>query len=323
MSTGPVAFSIVIPTYARPHRLAACLACVAELQFPRDNYEVIVVDDGSPEPLDSVVGPFRGAMRVSLLRQRNAGPAAARNAGAAQAAGEWLAFSDDDCEPDRRWLEVLADQMRRTPDALVGGRIVNRLPHNPFAAASQAITDCTYDRIERRGGETLFASCNLAVSAAQFRKLGGFDTSFPLAAGEDYDFCHRWRLARHPLVYAPEAIVNHRHDLTLVKFLRQHFAYGRGLLQFRRRASGGVVESVRQRRLANYIELLRWPLTRGKGLRAWRQSALIGLSQLATAAGVLREAAFGGTVHTARADSAPHPASPGVPGEEVATGGTR
>jgi GT2 family glycosyltransferase len=318
-----VQFSIVIPTYARPKRLRSCLTAVARLDYTRDAFEVIVVDDGSPQPLDEVVGTFVREMKVTLLRQANAGPAAARNAGASRATGEYLAFTDDDCEPDPRWLEMLAQELVRSPDALVGGRIVNALPHNPYSAASQAITDCTYDRIEHRGGEKLFASCNLAVSAAAFRKRGGFDTTFPLAAGEDYDFCHRWRQAGHPLVYAPEAIVNHRHDLTLAKFLRQHFAYGRGLLQFRRRASGGVVESVRQRRLASYVELLRRPLTRQRGLRAWRQSVLIGLSQLATAAGAVREAAFGSACRAAKSESGPHPASPGVPGEEVAAGGTR
>lgn len=218
---------------------------------------------------------------------------------------------------------MLADALAQLPDALVGGRIVNALPRNPYSAASQAITDCTYHRIEHRGGEELFASCNLAVSAARFRELGGFDTSFPLAAGEDYDFCHRWGQSGLPVIYVSEAIVNHRHDLTLTRFLRQHFVYGRGLLQFRRRASGSVVRSIRQRRLAGYLELLRWPLEREEGSNVWRQSILVGLSQLATAAGVLREAAFRTTVRAATAESAPHPASPGAPGEEVATGGTR
>jgi GT2 family glycosyltransferase len=127
------------------------------------------------------------------------------------------------------------------------------------------------------------------VAGVSYVQLGGFSTTFPLAAGEDYDFCHRWQRAGSPAVYAPDAIINHRHELTLATFFRQHFAYGRGLLQFRRRAAGSVVASVRQRRLAQYIELLRWPLTHNNGLGAWRQSALIALSQFATAAGAGRE----------------------------------
>jgi GT2 family glycosyltransferase len=288
MNSG-VQFSIVIPTHGRPHHLESCLASVAQLQYPRDEYEVIVVDDGGPDPLDPVIQRLRGQMRLSLVRQANAGPAAARNAGAARATGEWLAFTDDDCEPDSCWLKMFAQRMRQTPDALIGGRIVNRLPHNPCAAASQAITDCTYHRMQHGGAEMLFASCNLAVSAASFRRIGGFSTSYPLAAGEDYDLCHRWQQAGQAAIYAPEAIVNHRHDLTLRSFLRQHYSYGRGLLQFRRRAAGGVIASVRQRRLGTYLELLRWPLAHRNGQDAWNQVLLIALSQLATAAGAARQ----------------------------------
>ena len=214
MPTGPVQFSVVIPTYARPQRLAQCLAAVAKLEFPRDQFEVIVVDDGSPQPLDEIVDPFRGEMILSLLKQANVGPAAARNAGAARARGTHLAFTDDDCQPRPDWLAALAARLQRAPDSLIGGRIANRLPSNPYSAASQAITDCTYDRMQRQAGELLFASCNIAISATGFHKLGGFSTRFPLAAGEDYDFCHRWQQAGLKAVYAPEAIVDHAHHLT-------------------------------------------------------------------------------------------------------------
>ena len=57
---------------------------------------MIVVDDGGPTPLDPVVAPFRTQVSLTLIRQRNAGPSAARNAGAERASGEYLAFTDDD-----------------------------------------------------------------------------------------------------------------------------------------------------------------------------------------------------------------------------------
>src|SRR5262245_61716846 len=120
MVTGSVQYSVIIPTFARPQRLASCLAAVAKLQFPKDQYEVIVVDDGSPEPLDNTVEPFRAELKLSLARQPNAGPAAARNAGAARAVGGYLAFTDDDCEVDPNWLTALVDRMQQTPNALIG-----------------------------------------------------------------------------------------------------------------------------------------------------------------------------------------------------------
>ncbi len=78
-------FSVVVPTCGRPGPLTSCLEALARLEYPCDLYEVIVVDDGSPAPLDAVVGTFRSRVDVTLLRQQNGGPAAARNAGAGRA----------------------------------------------------------------------------------------------------------------------------------------------------------------------------------------------------------------------------------------------
>lgn len=80
-------FSVIVPGHGRPGPLAACLRALARQDYPADRYEVIVVDDGSEPPL----GPGDADdPRVRWLRQPHAGPAAARNAGAATARGELL-----------------------------------------------------------------------------------------------------------------------------------------------------------------------------------------------------------------------------------------
>ena len=63
-------FSIIIPTYNRPQILAGCLEAIALLEYPRDRFEVIVVDDGSENPLDSIVEPFKDkVIHINQLRQ--------------------------------------------------------------------------------------------------------------------------------------------------------------------------------------------------------------------------------------------------------------
>ncbi len=69
-------FSIVIPSYSRPGQLAECLRALSRLEYPRDRFEVIVVDDGGDRPLDEVIAPFESNLTLTLLRQANAGPAA-------------------------------------------------------------------------------------------------------------------------------------------------------------------------------------------------------------------------------------------------------
>ena len=95
---------------------------------------------------------------------------------------------------------------------------MNDLPANRYATATQMIVTYAYAQNDRRdSGTSFFTTSNLAVPAEQFRPLGGFSEAFPLAAGEDYDFCHRWQHSGLKAVYVPEAVVRHAHALTLGK----------------------------------------------------------------------------------------------------------
>ena len=107
MSASTCRFSVVIPTYNRPHHVRRCLNALTRLNYPVAQFEVIVVDDGSPNPLDTCIEPFQERLDIKLLRQENRGPGSARNTGAAVARGTFLAFTDDDCRPAASWLKTL------------------------------------------------------------------------------------------------------------------------------------------------------------------------------------------------------------------------
>src|SRR5688572_6834468 len=114
------AVSVVIPTFARPERLARCLEALAAQSLTRGAFEVIVCDDGSPSPAAPTVRAFADRMAVRVVRRSRAGPAAARNEGARHARAAILAFTDDDCVPSPLWLELLLDRMRRHPGHMIG-----------------------------------------------------------------------------------------------------------------------------------------------------------------------------------------------------------
>src|SRR5262245_22867809 len=101
-------FSVIVPTYERAQQLALCLHALACQNYPRDLFEVLVVDDGSTLSQEASVDAFRGKLNVQLLSQPHSGPAAARNYGARYARGSFLAFTDDDCAPCPTWLQTLA-----------------------------------------------------------------------------------------------------------------------------------------------------------------------------------------------------------------------
>jgi GT2 family glycosyltransferase len=283
MATGErPTFSIVIPTRSRPAQLAACLAAIARLDYPRDRIEVIVVDDGGGST-SSIDQPFDG-LSINRIVQPHAGPAAARNNGAGHASGEFLAFTDDDCEPDPNWLNALLERLRSRPEAAVGGRTINGLPDNPYSTASEEIVGYLYMHLNRDMERARFlTSNNFALPADRFREVGGFNERFTLAAGEDRDFCDRWRARGYSLAYAPEAIVRHAHALSLIAFISQQFNYGRAAFHFRSRQP-----------LSFYLRLLAHPFTTSSQRHgAVQQALLFVVSQACIVAGCGWAALFG------------------------------
>ena len=284
--------SVVIPTYQRPGPLADCLGALARQDFDRERFEVVVVDDGGAVALDAVVDSFRDRLTIRLLRQDNAGPGAARNTGAREARGRHLAFTDDDCLPEPGWLAALERVFESSPEAMVGGRIVNSLDDNVFAAASQTISDVAYDHFNDADGNARFISSNnMGLPAEVFREIGGFDASFRIAS-EDRELCDRWLSLGRRIVYAPDAGILHAHRLTFASFCRQHFNYGRGARRFHNlraaRGSGRLGRDVAFH--GSFLWRVRTPLAR---MRAWARiqvAALLVVWQIANAAGFAYEA---------------------------------
>jgi GT2 family glycosyltransferase/SAM-dependent methyltransferase len=277
-----IQFSVIVPTRNRSSQLRDCIAALERQNFPRDQFEVIVVDDGSEPPLTVEPG-------IRLVRQSHDGPAVARNTGAAHARGRWLAFTDDDCLPDANWLTVLAAQLAARPDHLLGGAVVNILTDNPYTAASQQLVSYLYSYYNADPSQPrFFTSNNMAVAAAAFRDAGGFDAELPRAAAEDRELCDRWLHQRRPMTFVLEAVVRHAHPLTLRTFWRQHFNYGCGAHYYHltRAQRGGGPLRVEPWRF--YVDLLRYPFTTAVPLPL-RQAALLFVAQAANALGYLKE----------------------------------
>jgi len=221
--------TVVVPTYGRPMQIRACLTALAS-QTLRDAWEVVVVDDGSPQPVEGFLSDsFAAQLDLRIVRQDNLGPSAARNRGVDESRGTFIAFTDDDCCPQPDWLERLASAAAARPEALIGGTTTNGLPGKLFSSASQLIIDLVYEHFNANPDRChFFASNNMMCSRRRFLELGGFDESFRRAGAEDRDFCDRWRTKGWPLVWQPSARVEHRHLQTVGKFLSLHFRYGRG-----------------------------------------------------------------------------------------------
>jgi GT2 family glycosyltransferase len=162
------------------------------------------------------------------------------------------------------------------------------------SAASQFVIDLVYDCFNDDADDArFFTSNNIAVDAALFDAIGGFNVAFGRAAAEDRELCDRWRHTGRRLTYVPRAIIDHFHDLNLRSYCRQHFGYGRGARHYHRvraaRGSGSMVEDMRFHR--HLLRLIRRNIDRLPRGRRAPVVALVFVGQLVTAAGYFYELA--------------------------------
>lgn len=232
-------FSIVIPTYNRKDTLRRCLAATTNQDY--SDYEVIVVDDASTDGTDEMVR--REFPQVRYLRQeRNRGPAAARNQGIRAAAGEIVAFTDDDCLVPPDFLSRLADGYQSYPEVTgVGGYLEppeELIERNIFARYDRFVTRQIYHagQQEYLGGFECPAGGTHSMSYRKsiLEEVGGFDKSFPFAAGEDADL--KWRVCQRglQLLYLPVRVV-HLQPYNWETFRKQQITRGRGVVHFERK----------------------------------------------------------------------------------------
>ena len=225
--------SVIIPTFNRPHQLAVCLESFTRQSLQKDLFEVIVVDDDSIADLSSIILPLQENINVRLVVQDHAGPGQARNNGAKQAQGQFIAFTDDDCCADENWLLELVKCLQLDSSKMYGGQTVNALKANLYSVASQALIDYLYGYYNSDPEQAFFfTSNNMALSRSLFEMVGGFDEQFRLASSEDRELCVRWRNSGHGMAFIACARILHSHNLNFWSFWRQHFRYGRGAWRF-------------------------------------------------------------------------------------------
>ena len=227
-----ISATVVVPTYNRPAALARTLDALRSMDFPADDFEIVVVDSG---PIGSGANRVAQSHDARYMRCADRGVSVARNHGASEASGELLVFVDDDIvvgESNLRQHEAIHASNER---CLVSGHwefdpeLRSRLEASPLGRFRLAYEDeynkphgVDADASSGRVHPETLAAANLSIRAGTFRSLGGFDERFPVGA-EDQDLAWRAAKAGCLLVYDFDirVIHNDQHSDLMALCVRQ------------------------------------------------------------------------------------------------------
>jgi len=203
--------SIIIPSHNSEKTIGLCVSSISEQSFPREMFEIIVVDDGST---DNTVQIAIEAGADQIIKTNPCSAGKARNVGVEKSKGTMIAFIDSDCRAKEGWLKAIVNELK-TSD-VVTGPVENGNPHSNVAWAEYFIEFGGYDKYRKKSYVRLFPGCNGALTREAFSKSGGFSDAH---LSEDVMFGESLRQVGIKVLFEPCIRIEHlcRTDLDKVK----------------------------------------------------------------------------------------------------------
>jgi len=213
--------SVVVPAYNAQRTIKLTIEALLSQSYDGPQ-EIIVVDDGSCDDTHKIIQSFPD---VVCVRQENQGPAAARNRGFAASRGAFIFFTDSDCIPEAQWIEKCLKGFSFDDIAVVCGSY-------GIANKEFLLSRCIHDEIVYRHRYHMpdhpksFGSYNFCVRRNVFSMVGGFNTSYRNASGEDNDLSYKILSAGFRIFFARHALVRHFFPTLILKYLKEQFSHG-------------------------------------------------------------------------------------------------
>jgi len=212
--------SIIIPTHNSDQTIERCIRSLTSQSFPREKFEIIVVDDGSKDQTASLAKKA-GADKVIITEPCFQGKA--RNIGVENAKADFLAFIDSDCKAKDGWINYIIEELKNLH--VVGGPVLNGNPQSLTAWGEYFVEFCAFHEFRKRSIIRTIPSCNIACTKDAFFKAGGFFTDVWLS--EDTLFAEHLREAGVEEFFVPEIKILHFCRTKLSKVLSNHKYLGR------------------------------------------------------------------------------------------------
>ncbi len=244
MSRSSIPFvSVIIPVYNDAIRLEKCLKALEAQRYASDRYEVVVVDNGSSEPMQPTISKFKHAVAAY---EAQPGSYAARNKGIELAKADVLAFTDGDCIPHEDWLANGVQTLAQNAGCgLVGGRIDIFFADEKRPTAVELFDALWgFPQEEYISIDQYAVTANLITRRDVFEKVGLFNSR--LKSGGDREWGERVVAAGYKVVYGDDVCVGHPARRTLSELARKIV-----------RVSGGRFDRIKQRPGSHYWDLVK------------------------------------------------------------------
>lgn len=221
-------YSIIVATYNRLEELRELTESFEKLDFPRDHFQLIIVDDGSEDGTREYIEQSDFNFEVEYYRQENKGPGAARNLGMKQAKGEYFMFIDSDCTVPADYLKRIDKRVEEDDLEAFGGPDTYRDDFPPLLKAINYSMTSFIGTGGTRGSKksvTKFypRSFNMGIHRMVYEKIGGMGG---LRHGQDMDFSARIYRAGFKVGLIEDAHVYHKRRTNLRRFFKQIFNWG-------------------------------------------------------------------------------------------------
>jgi glycosyltransferase involved in cell wall biosynthesis len=202
--TNPV-ISVVVPVWNDERRIGQCIEALKGQSLHPDLFEIIVVDNGSTDSTAAVVS---GHTDVVLLQEPQPGSYAARNRGLAHARGEYVAFTDSDCVPERDWIETGLKAIEgRSEIGIAAGRVAFCEPTETYNRACLNYERYLSMRQEDNAREGVVITANWFSRKSVLLQHGGFDAA--LKSGGDHELSRKVSKSGLQTIYVATAVVVH------------------------------------------------------------------------------------------------------------------
>lgn len=218
-------FTIIVPVYNRKNEVEELLQSAEKLDFPRNDFEFLFVDDGSADHLGDFLKSYKSESGINCryIFQTNNGPASARNNGMSNATSDYFLFLDSDCLLPQNWLREIEKAINENGYDAFGGPDTF---HESFSPVLKAVNYSMTSFIGTggiRGGEKSVErfyprSFNMGISKKVYEKIGGMRLRY---YGEDTDFSARIYDSGFKVGLIQKAFVYHKRRTSLPLFFKQ------------------------------------------------------------------------------------------------------